>query len=325
MPEADANALAAGWFPDNGQAPFVHGTPPLNGDWGTNGIKLVRSSEIKKIIPRGLGGSVIWPDVLAEFQKAVGFREGPNNENPWGPEQGIFHASYCCSAACIIPWHHGYKWWPESQFGEKGDAYVPYHVKHAQAHGEWRFDHSSSGDPCDLVPSDQAVYVWPGEDGAGDHIETVVVVYSDGTFLTIGANTGRPEGVYYVHRDRKYFLGRIRPSFYANPAPPPVTPGGKTVPAYPFHTTVPDFADWIELDGHSWLLTIDGATYASPGSPGVPGVNAQSYWTAPTHRSGPNSAAKLHVRNENGKYVSCIEDTDGNLFRPDGGSTFRTH
>lgn len=82
--------------------------------------------------------------VLAEMSAAVGFVEGPNDENPWGPEQGVHNAAYCASFAHVIPYHHGYRFPPESQFGEMGTAYVPYIESQAQAYSEWGGGHQGT-------------------------------------------------------------------------------------------------------------------------------------------------------------------------------------
>lgn len=104
---------------------------------------------------------------------------------------------------------------------------------------------------------------------------------------------------------------------------------GVTMPGYSFVTSTTRHADWVEIDGVSWLLMSDGSIAGSPGSNALPskvqGVNGQPYWTAATHHAGPDSATKLHIRKENGIYVSTIEDSEQKLFRPDGGPGFRTH
>jgi hypothetical protein len=158
-------------------------------------------------------------DVLDEMQSAVGFVEQPGNRNPWGEEQFGGDAAYCCSFACMVPYHHGYRWWPESQYGEKGDAYCPFRMRHAQAHGEYQPDHASQDRPADVQPGDQLLYDW-NNNGEADHIETCVRANLDGTTTSIGANTGSPEGVYLLTRTRKYLLGRIRPSRYGSVTPP---------------------------------------------------------------------------------------------------------
>jgi len=50
---------------------------------------------------------------------------------------GIPDASYCCGFACIVPYHHGYRWPTNFQFGVRGDAYVPFRRQHAIEQGEW--------------------------------------------------------------------------------------------------------------------------------------------------------------------------------------------
>lgn len=169
--------------------------------------------------------------VMEYLQSWLGWREGPNNQNPFGPYQGIANAAYCESFADGEP-HRccGYDHTigltvSHTQFGAKGDAYTPWGVNHAIERGEWMDDHASEGRPCDLQPLDQVFFAW--NNGIGpepDHVETVVAAYADGTFQTVGANTGSPNGVWLVWRDRKYLLGRRRPQLYATAAPPPVPP-----------------------------------------------------------------------------------------------------
>lgn len=171
---------------------------------------------------------VAWPPVLTEHRSNDGFVEGANNQNPWGPEQGVFNAAYCASAASIVAYHHGVRWWSDAQFGEKGYAYSPYFVNGGRTHGCFMEDHSSSGAPCDLLPGDIVFFSW-GNNGVADHTETVIAVYADGTFDTVGYNTGHPEGCHVpIRRDRKYLLGRLRMVgiFYGTdvPVPPPPAP-----------------------------------------------------------------------------------------------------
>jgi hypothetical protein len=192
------------------------------------------------------------------MQSVVGFVEGPGTQNPWGPEQGMANAAYCCSFASMIPYHHGYRWPANSQFELKGDAYVPFRRQHAIEQGEWVEDHTSKGQPADVQPGDQLIYVWPGGDGAGDHIETATAVSANGNTTSIGANTGRPEGVHDVVRSRQYLLGRIRPRGYAtqqgdgNPFTPLVVDGQ-------FDTPTNKALQWrLDLDGAEPPLVIDG-------------------------------------------------------------------
>jgi peptidoglycan hydrolase-like protein with peptidoglycan-binding domain len=217
--ERERAARLAGWTPAvSEEIPDDHGLPP-----GDDIVEVNETSrEQRTQLSERAGGLGAQPDafmttvqeVLNEMQSAVGFVEGPGNRNPWGEEQFGGHAAYCCSFACMIPYHHGYRWWPESQFGEKGDAYCPFRMKHAQDHGEYQADHASQARPADVQPGDQLLYDWNNK-GVADHIETCVHANPDGATTNIGANTGSPEGVHLVTRTRKYLLGRIRPSRYS--------------------------------------------------------------------------------------------------------------
>lgn len=166
----------------------------------------------------------VWTDVEPEHQSNVGFVEGAGNNNPWTQE--IFdnpnvNAAYCLSACSIVPYHHGVRWWADSQCGEKGYAYCPFFLTKARNEGVWQDDHASRGAPCDLLPGDVVLFDWEGN-GIADHAETVRAVYEDGTFDTYGYNVGSPQGCRIVRRDRKYLIGRARMegTFYGAPAAP---------------------------------------------------------------------------------------------------------
>lgn len=156
--------------------------------------------------------SVALAPILGEHRRNVGFREGPNNANPWGPEQGVRNAAYCDSCASMVPFHNGYRWWPDCQFGEKGCAYTVYHVNNGKTHGEFAYDHASQGRPVDVLAGDLLFYDWNGN-GQPDHVETAIEdCPGNGRTHNVGANTGSPGGVYDLWRDRRYLLGRLRPS-----------------------------------------------------------------------------------------------------------------
>lgn len=167
--------------------------------------------------------------VLTEHHRNVGFVEGVNNTNPWGPEQGVGnHQAYCDSAASMVPYHSGYRWWPESQFGEKGCAYTVSHVQVGMKHGEVRFDFPSN--PADVQAGDLLFYAWSGAKGSAgvvDHVETAVEDAPPGPSRThnVGYNTGSPNGCHDLWRDRKYLVCRLRPlrnGGYSRSTPVPV-------------------------------------------------------------------------------------------------------
>lgn len=134
----------------------------------------------------------------------VGFVEGPNNDNPYGPWQGVWNAAYCDSFAQKAAVEHGGFEWPDNcQFGYKGDAYCPYTEKHARDLGIWH----PRGDGYAPRRGDQRLYDWTGWGGA-DHIETFWG-HEDGKPWNIGANTGSPNGVHYVQRDETYLRGTV--------------------------------------------------------------------------------------------------------------------
>jgi hypothetical protein len=224
VPNAQANAVKAGWNPADGDPPNQHGAEPpdaiepaaepLSSAPAPTHVAAPLSSAGAPTLAAAPAGTVSWAAVLTEMTAQVGFVEGPDNQNPWGPEQGIANAAYCCSFACMVPYHRGYRWPANCQFGVKGDAYVPFRRQHAIEQGEWLEDHASAGRPADVEPGDQLIYVWPGGDGAGDHIETAIAPSPSGNTTNIGANTGSPEGVHTVVRSRQYLLGRIRPKGY---------------------------------------------------------------------------------------------------------------
>lgn len=162
-------------------------------------------------------------DVIALHKKNVGFVEGPNNSNPWGPIQGISNAAYCDSGASVVPFQIGFTWWPESQFGIKGCAYCPTHLYLGVKHGVFMYDHASTGAPADIKTGDLLFYSWSGGTLA-DHVETAIEdSVGGGRTHNIGYNTGSPEGCHDLWRDRKFLIGRLRPPFYTS-APTPVAP-----------------------------------------------------------------------------------------------------
>ncbi len=134
----------------------------------------------------------------------VGFVEGADNDNPYGPWQGVWHAAYCDSFAQRAAVQQGGFEWPDyCQFGVKGDAYCPYTEAHARRLGIWH----PKGDGYQPRRGDQRLYDWTGWGGA-DHIETYWGS-ENGKPWNIGANTGSPNGVHYTQRDETYLRGTV--------------------------------------------------------------------------------------------------------------------
>lgn len=141
---------------------------------------------------------------MAWAEGEVGFIEGPNNENPYGPWQGVWNAAYCDSFAQMAAVQQGRFEWPSyCQFGAKGDAYCPYTEAHARKLGIWH----DKGDGYQPRRGDQRLYDWTGWGGA-DHIETFWGI-ENGKPWNVGANTGSPNGVHYTQRDETYLRGTV--------------------------------------------------------------------------------------------------------------------
>lgn len=170
------------------------------------------------------------PATMRENRANVGFNEGPGDNNPWTQELGIGNAAYCMAGATTVPFHNGFRWWDDDQFGQHGSAYCPHKMNVAIRHGEYMADRTSRGTPCDVQPLDLLLYDWNGS-GEPDHVE-VAIEARDGGGRThnIGYNTS--SGVRDLYRDARYLLGRIRPTSnggwdWGASLPPPVIIGGR--------------------------------------------------------------------------------------------------
>lgn len=143
-------------------------------------------------------------DQMTWAEGQVGFVEGNNNSNPYGPWQGVWNAAYCDSFAQMAAVQQGGFEWPTyCQFGFRGDAYCPYTEAHARKLGIWH----DKGDGYEPRRGDQRLYDWTGWGGA-DHIETFWG-RENGKPWNIGANTGSPGGVRYCQRDETYLRGTV--------------------------------------------------------------------------------------------------------------------
>lgn len=226
--ESDYAAFLAGWNPADGPCPNTHSLPPaIDPGLGHNGVAGPIAGDAD--YPwAGLLAPVLTDMVAAvinEHWANVGWREGPNNDNPWGAEMGLPNSPYCDEAACTVAYHHGYRWPADSQCGEHGTAYTVYHVEQGLALGEVRYDHTSAGDPADVQPLDMNFYAWTPGATTPDHVETAIEArIGAGRCHNVGYNTGSPEGCWETWRDERYFLCRLRPLGYYLPTPPAPPP-----------------------------------------------------------------------------------------------------
>ncbi len=156
---------------------------------------------------------------LAALEGEVGFREGANNENPYGPWQGVRNAAWCDS---FTQWgavlHGGYRWPANCQFGYKGAAYCPYTEADAKALGLWHYAADLRRPPKGA----QIIFDWTGW-GGGDHIGTVWGTDDDyATLWCVEGNAGSPQGVHWIRRDWKYIRGFVvLPAKTTEPEPEP--------------------------------------------------------------------------------------------------------
>lgn len=157
---------------------------------------------------------------MAWAEGEIGFREGANNANPYGPWQGVWNAAYCDSfAQCAAVEHGGYRWPEHCQFTWKGDAYCPYTEAHARELGLWR----GAGSYRRPQRGDQILFDWTGWGGC-DHIGTVWGTDDDySTVWCVEANAGSPQGVHWIRRSWDYIRGFVAMSQVeaGNVTPPP--------------------------------------------------------------------------------------------------------
>ena len=188
-------ARGAGWNPRFGDAPYEHG----------EFVEGIKSSFTRPDEPEG--GDAFMPDsqecadALAALEGEVGFHEGPDNTNPYGPWQGVSNAAWCDSFAQWGAVEHGKFQWPSyCQFGGKGDAYCPFTKDHAKALRYWR------GRDETPRPGWQVLFSWNGN-GVPDHIGTVIHNMGDGMLRTVEGNY--QDAVAYVDRDYDYVVGFV--------------------------------------------------------------------------------------------------------------------
>lgn len=126
-----------------------------------------------------------------------------DTDNPWGEWDG---PPYTDSAYCgqFLSWVLATAGVPGDWKGQASQRYVPSAFLYWSAIGR----QVPSPQPGDLV-----LFDWPGTTDWLDHIEFVVRVTDDGWALTVGANTGSPEGVVVQARPPWLMTVYVRPSY----------------------------------------------------------------------------------------------------------------
>lgn len=150
---------------------------------------------------RAPGGVLV--DVAHQLAAALGqegYAEGPDNDQPFGPWQGVANAAWCDSfAQWAAVLGGGYRWPAHCQFGERGDAYCPYTETHADELGLAAYPMFAPAGG--LEPGYQILYSW-GRNEWCDHIGTLVRVLDNGNLLVIEGNY--QDRVALVERDWTY-------------------------------------------------------------------------------------------------------------------------
>jgi hypothetical protein len=230
---------------------------------------------------------------IDELKRWVGWREGPNNQNPFSvwmgygtpflPWCGAF-ANYCAVEK------GGFHWDARAQFGYKGDGYVPGSVATAKRMGLWRSKYTKAR------PGWQAIYDWSGS--GGDHIETVIedkrsIFNWFGDILLIGGNTGNM--VAYRLRNNSGLMGFIAldeagQNASGTPSSPIISPDLKGL-----QVLKTDKMDAVAVGSGSYVLQADGGVFAYgvPFYGSIPGAkislvmgtnHAMSILTTPTKK-----------------------------------------
>lgn len=157
--------------------------------------------------------------------QAAGGTNGENDFTKWQTDGAWSAAAFCDSFA---QWgavgNGGFQWQENCQFGPKGDAYVPYSIKHAQDLGLWEDKGQAP------QPGWQVCFDW-NFNGVADHIGTIVEDRG-ATFVTIEGNTGNGQ-VKFCVRDRTFVMGFVALADDSPPPPPPPPPADYAAPDDP--------------------------------------------------------------------------------------------
>lgn len=162
---------------------------------------------------------------INKAKQQVGFREGSNNDNPYGIWYGWNHVAYCAIGLTWVGYHVG----AEEQIGGKW-AYCPYWADWFRRRGQWSDTLAARGD---IVFFD-----WTGRRQHGNeqhvgvvinrvdstHIQTIEFNTTDGT-----GNQSDGGGVYIRTRHTSLVVGYGKPKWAPETNVTPLPTGGHEI------------------------------------------------------------------------------------------------
>lgn len=245
---------------------------------------------------------------IAEAKRWVGFREGPNNANPFSQWQyGSSQQPWCASFTAYCAYRAGFRFPAYCTYGERGDSWVTAVRRNAMRQGIWRA-RTVTARPGWLV-----IFEFTQPD---QHIEMVISDQGQ-SVATIGGNTGN--SVAYRVRSRRNVVGFVALDQAGQSAPPaPVPPPivWKVQPMYnPPINVLGGIRASLPLGGGELLAGPMGHLYALDGAPNRGGPidsngNPKPYW-------GNRQVARLELPNAAEKAagkVYTVVANDGNRY-----------
>lgn len=161
---------------------------------------------------------------VAECRKHIGFREGPNNDTPWGKRFGMNHQPYCDMFQCCC-----------GEDTSKGRTLIGWFA-YTPSHAEWFKRQKRWG----TTPKVGAIvfFHWPSM-GRIAHVGIVEAIRADGSIVTIEANTNpsgsRDGGGVYRMVRRANIAGYGYPAYAPGPKPTvKKPPTGRRLATNPF-------------------------------------------------------------------------------------------
>ena len=127
--------------------------------------------------------------MIAVASSQVGFREGPDNDNPYGVWYGMNHVAWCAVFQSWAAAHSG------NAAAVPKHAYTPSGADWFRRHGRWGTRPRAGA----------LVYLWSQSMGRIHHVALVAKVLDDGSFVTVEGNTNTTgsavgNGVYKLRR-----------------------------------------------------------------------------------------------------------------------------